>query len=336
MLRMRLTGDDEKRMAKTYTANAEAYQDYLKGRYWWDKRNKEGLYKGIEFFQQAVAKDPKYALAYSGLADCYGELPVYAPVAPKDAIPKAKEAVQKALEIDDALAEAHASLGFIRTLYEWDWPGAEKELQRAIELNPNYAIAYRWYSLDLGFTGRLEEAIAEDKRALELDPLSLPINAYTGLTFYDARKFDQAIEQERKTLELDSNFISAHSFLGLAYVQKSMRKEGIAEFEKALMISRGDAVSLGQLGYAYALDGKRAEAQRVLDQLNELSKQRYVPAMARAMVEIGLGEKDKAFEWLEKAYEEHYVIQLKVDPQFDPLRSDPRFSDLLGRMNLQP
>jgi TolB-like protein len=336
MLRMRLTGEDEKRIAKSYTANPEAYQDYLKGRYWWNKRNKEGLYKGIEFFQQAIAKDPTYALTYSGLADCYSKLPVYASVAPKDAIPKAKEAVQKALEIDDRLAEAHASLGFIKTLYDWDWPGAEKELQRAIELNPNYAIAYRWYSLDLGFTGRLEEAIAEDKRALELDPLSLPINAYTGLTFYGARQFDRAIEQERKTLELDPNFISAHNFLGLAYVQKSMRKEGIAEFEKALVISPGDAMPLGQLGMAYALSGKRAEAQKVLDHLNELSKQRYVPAMARVLVDIGLGEKDKAFEWLEKAYEERYVIQLKVDPQFDPLRSDPRFTDLLRRMNLQP
>jgi TolB-like protein/Flp pilus assembly protein TadD len=335
MLRMRLTGEDEKRMAKGYTANPEAYQDYLKGRYWWNKRNKEGLDKGIEFFQQAIAKDPNYALAYSGLADSYTELPVYASVAPKDAIPKAKEAVQKALELDDTLAEAHASLGFVKILYDWDWPGAEKELHRAIELNPNYAIAYRWYGLDLMFTGRLEEAIAEDKRALELDPLSLPINAYAGLAFFDARQFDQAIQLERKTLELDPNFISAHSFLGLAYVQKSMRKEGIAEFVKVLVVSPGDAMTLGQLGYAYALEGKRAEAQKVLDQLNELSKQKFVPAIARALVDVGLGEKDKAFEWLEKAYEERYVIPLKVDPQFDPLRSDPRFADLLRRMNLQ-
>jgi tetratricopeptide (TPR) repeat protein len=335
MLRTRLTGEEEKRMAKSYTANPEAYQDYLKGRYWWNKRNKEGSNRAIEYFQQAIAKDPNYALAYAGLADCYSGLPFNASVAPKEAIPRAKEAAQKALEIDDTLAEAHASLGFIRTIYDWDWPGAEKEFQRAIELNPNYAIAHRWYSLALEFTGRLEEAIAEDKRALELDPLSLPINAYTGLTFYDVRQFDQAIEQEHKALELDPNFILAHDFLGLAYVQKSMRKEGIAEFEKALVIAPGDALSLGELGNAYALGGKRAEAQKALDQLNELSKQRYVPAMARVVVDVGLGEKDKAFEWLEKAYEERFVIQIKVDPQFDPLRSDPRFTDLLRRMNLQ-
>jgi eukaryotic-like serine/threonine-protein kinase len=336
MLRMRLTGEDEKRMAKSYTVNPEAYQDYLKGRFWWNKRNREGLNKGIEFFQQAIAKDPSYALAYSGLADCYSGLPIAASVAPKEAIPRAREAAQKALEIDDSLAEAHASLGFIKTLYDWDWPGAEKELRRAIELNPNYAIAHRWYGLHLEFTGRLEEAIAEDKRALELDPLSLVINAYMGMTFYDARQYDQAIEQERKTLELDPNFMVAHNFLGSAYVQKSKKKEGIAEFERALGISPGDALSLGELGNAYALSGKRAEAQKVLDQLNELSRQKYVPAMARVMVEVGLGEKDKAFEWLEKAYEERFVIEIKVDPQFDPLRSDPRFADLLGRMNLQP
>jgi serine/threonine protein kinase/tetratricopeptide (TPR) repeat protein len=335
-LRMRMTGDEEKRMVKDYTANPEAYQDYLKGRFWWNKRNKDGSNRAIEYFQQAIAKDPNYALAYAGLADSYSGLPFNASVAPKDAIPKAKDAVQKALQIDDTLAEAHTSLAFIKTLYEWDWSGAEKEFQRAIELNPNYAIAHRWYALNLEYTGRLEEAIAEDKRALELDPLSLPINAYLGMTFYDARQYDQTIEQERKTIELDPNFIVAHNFLGLAYIQKSMSKEAIAEFEKALVITPGDPMSLGQLGRAYALGGKRAEAQKVLDKLNELSKQEFVPAMARAVVHVGLGEKDKAFEWLDKAYEERFVIQTKPDPEFDPLRSDPRFTDLLRRMNLQP
>jgi len=336
MLRMRLTGDDEKRMMKTSTANPEAYQLYLQGRFWWNKRNKEGSYKAIEYFQEAISKDPNYALAYAGLADSYSGLPFNASVAPKDAIPKAKDAVQKALQIDDTLAEARTSLAFIKTLYEWDWPGAEKEFRQAIELNPNYAIAHRWYALNLEYTGRLEEAIAEDKRALELDPLSLPINAYLGLTFYDARQYDQTIEQERKTIELDPNFIVAHNFLGLAYLQKSMGDEAIAEFEKALVISPGDPMSLGELGRAYALGGKRAEAQKILDKLNELSKQEFVPAMARAVVYTGLGERDKAFESLEKAYEERFVIQTKPDPQFDPLRSDPRFTDLLRRMNLQP
>jgi serine/threonine protein kinase/Tfp pilus assembly protein PilF len=335
MLRLRLTGDDEKRIAKTPTVNREAYQDYLEGRFWWNKRNKEGSYKAIEHFQQAIAHDPSYALAYAGLADCYSGLPFNASVAPKDVIPKAKEAAQRALEIDDTLAEPHASLGFIRTMYDWNWQGAEKEFQRAIELNPNYAIAHRWYALNLEYTGRVEEAIVEDKRALELDPLSLPINAYFGLTFYDARHYDQTIEQEKKTIELDPNFIVAHNFLALAYLQKSMGNEATAELEKALVISPGDPMSLGELGRAYALGGKRAEAQKTLDKLNQLSKQKFVPAMARAVVEVGLGEKDKAFEWLEKAYEERFVIQTKPDPQFDPLRSDPRFADLLRRMNLQ-
>jgi tetratricopeptide (TPR) repeat protein len=202
-------------------------------------------------------------------------------------------------------------------------------LRRAIKLNPNYAIAHRWYGLHLGFTGRLEEAIAEDKRALELDPLSVVINAYMGRKFYNAQQYDQAIEQERKTLELDPNFMVAHNFIGSAYVQKSMRKVGIAEFEKALAISPGDALSLGELGSAYAVSGRRTEAQKVLDKLNGLSKQKYAPAMRRVMVFVGLGDKDMAFKWLEKAYEEHFVIEIEADPQFDPLRSDPRFADLL-------
>jgi tetratricopeptide (TPR) repeat protein len=335
-LRVRLTGEDDKRMAKSYTANPEAYQDYLKGRFWWNRRTQESTFKAIDYFQQAIAKDPNYAVAYDGLADCFSQLPFNGSAAPKEAFPKAREAAQKALEIDANLAEAHASLGFIKTEFDWDWPGAEKEFQRAIELNPNYATAYRWHALELEATGRLEEAIAEDKRALEFDPLSLPINTYSGMTFYSARQFDQAIERERKTLELDPNFMLSHDFLGMAYVQKSMRKEGIAEFEKALEISPGDPLSLGELGNAYALDGRGAEAQKVLDRLNQLSSQRYVSSMAMAIVYVGLGEKDKTFEWLEKSFQEHFSVPIKLDPQFDSLRSDPRFADLLRRMNLQP
>ncbi|MFY9530335.1 MAG: tetratricopeptide repeat protein [Candidatus Acidiferrales bacterium] len=303
-LRVRLSGEDEKRMAKGYTANPEAYQDYLKGRYWWNKRTEEGLNKGIEYFQQAITKDPTYALAYSGLADCYSLLPTYGFVPPKEAFPKAKEAALKALQLDETLAEAHASLGFIKTQYDWDWSGAEREFQRAIALNPAYPSAHQWYGQSLGQTGRLEEDITEYKRALELDPLSLVINRDLGRAFYFARQYDQAIEQLRKTLEMDPNFIYAHHSLGLAYIEKSKYKEGIAECEKELVVSPGNPYALSQLGYAYAVAGRRAESQKVLDQLNELSKQRYVPARHMAIVYGGLGEKDKAFELLEKSYED--------------------------------
>jgi serine/threonine protein kinase/Flp pilus assembly protein TadD len=338
-LRMRLTGEDEKRMAKSYTASPEAYQLYLKGRYWWNKRTGEALSKGIEYFQQAITKDPTYALAYSGLADCYTLLPIYANVPPKDAFPKAKEAALKALEIDDTLAEAHASLAFVKKQYDWDWSGGEKEFQRAIELNPAYATAYQWYGETLSHTGRLEKAITEYTQALELDPLSLAINRELGRAFYLARQYDQAIEQLRKTLEMDPNFVLAHLFLGQAYVQKSMYKEGIAEIEKELVISPGDPYALSGLGYTYALAGRRAEAQKVLNHLDELSKQKYVHAGFLVVIYVGLGEKGKAFEWLEKGYEDRSLEigpGIKVDPTLDPLRSDPRFQNLLRRMNLQP
>jgi serine/threonine protein kinase/Flp pilus assembly protein TadD len=337
MLRMRLTGADEKRMAKSYTANPEAYQDYLKGRYWWNKANEEGFRKGIEYFQQAIAKDPADAQAYAGLADSYlfagtfgGNVP------PKDAYPKVKEAALKALEIDDTLAEAHIPLAVTKIQYDWDWSGGEREFQRAIALNPSSARAHQAYGFVLlAATGRFEEAIVELKRAQELDPLSLLINGNLGIVFYLARQYDQAIEQERKTLDLDANFIVPHWYLGLSYVQKSMYKEAIAEFEKALVIAPGNTQALAGLGYTYAVAGRRAEAQRVLDQLNELSKQKYVPAWSRAIIYGSLGQKDKAFEWLQKAYEERSIYSLR-DPAYDPLRSDPRFADLLRRMNLQP
>jgi serine/threonine protein kinase/TolB-like protein/Flp pilus assembly protein TadD len=341
MLRMRLTGEDEKRMAKSYTVNPEAYQDYLKGRYWWNKRkNEDGFNKGREYFQQAIEKDPTYALAYSGLADSYSLLAEYGFVAPKESYPRAKEAALKALEIDDTLAEGHASLAWVKTIYDWDRSGGEKEFQRAIELNPAYATAHFWHALALASMGRSEEAIAEQKRALELDPLSLIINRVLGLDFYYARHYDQAIEQEQLTLEMDPNFTFAHMQRGQAYVQKSMYKQGIAECEKELVVSPRHPYALLGLGYAYAVAGRSAEAQKVLDQLNAISDQKYVPAMSRVGVYVGLGDKEKAFEWLGKAYEDRSIgssfAAIKMDPIYDPLRSDPRFQDLLRRMNLQP
>ena len=335
-LRMRLTGDDEKRMAKSYTANPEAYQDYLKGSYWWNKRTEEGLNKGIEYFQQAIAKDPTYALAYSGLADCYNLLAWRGFVPREETYPRVKEAAQKALEIDDKLAEAHASLGWIKTYYDWDWSGAEREFQRAIQLNPSYATAHQWYGNELEYMGRREESIAEHKRALELDPVSLPANRTLGDAFYLARQYDQAIKQFRKTLELDPNFVLVHSSLGYVYLQESMYNEGIAEFEMELVISPGNSEVLSGLGYAYAVAGRRADAQKVLDKLNEISKQKHVSAGPVAQIYVALGEKDTAFEWLKKGSEDRSIFTVKLDPAYDPLRSDPRFQVLVRRMNLQP
>jgi serine/threonine protein kinase/tetratricopeptide (TPR) repeat protein len=334
-LRLQLTGEEKKRLTKRATGNKEAYQLYLNGRYWLEKRTPEGFSKAIEYFQQAIAKDSSYAPAYSGLADCYSNLPTFAFVPPKEAYPKAKEAALKALEIDDTLAEAHTSLALVKALHDWDWSGGEREFQRAIALNPDYAVAHLWYGWTLGWMGRLDEAIVEAKRAVELDPLSLNINWLLGVVFHFARQYDQAIEQYRKTLDLDANFFVTRTFLGLAYVEKSMFMEAIAELEKAVAISPSN-ISLACLGYGYALGDRRQEAQKVLDQLNEISKEKYVPALHRAIICAGLGEKDMAFEWLEKAYEEHFMIAVKVNQAFDPLRSDPRFADLLRRMNLQP
>ena len=340
MLRMRLTGDEEKRMDKSYTANPEAYRLYLQGRFWWNKRTEEGFHKAIDFFQQAIEKDSNYALAYSGLADGYSLLSEYGFAAPMEENPKAKRAALKALEIDDTLAEAHTSLAWIKTFNDWDWSGGEDEFQRAIALNPNNAPTRHWHAFSLAAVGRSEEAVSEERRALELDPLSLITNRVVGLELYLGRHYDQSIEQEQRTLALEPSYAFAHANLGMAFVQKGMYKEGVAECEKELAISPTNPFASADLGHAYAIAGRRADAQRVLDQLLALSKQKYVPAPSVAVIYGGMGYKDKAFEWLENAYIERSLgstfVNLKVNPQFDPLRSDPRFADLLHRMNLQP
>jgi adenylate cyclase len=338
-LRLRLTSEEQKRLVRSYTPNAEAYQDYLRGRYFWQKTGL-GLNKGAEYFQQAIAKDPRYALAYDGLADSYILLSVFGFSSPEEAYPKAKEAALKALEIDGTLAEAHTSLARIKAEYDWDWSGAEREFQRAIELNPSYATAYQWHGSVLATMGRPEETIANYRRALELDPLSPTINAGLGQAYCYTRQYDHAIEQEQKTLELDPNLSLARVVLAYAYLEKSMNQEAIEELEKHFEITQGRVWAVAELGYGYARVGRRAEAQRMLDKLNQLSKQKFVAADAMAQIYTGLGEKGRAFEWLEKGYERHSLglggVDLKVDPVWDPLRSDPRFADLLRRMNLQP
>jgi TolB-like protein/DNA-binding winged helix-turn-helix (wHTH) protein/Flp pilus assembly protein TadD len=332
-LKLRVSAE-ESGPAKHYTDSNEAYQLYLKGRFFWNKRTAEALKKSIEYFNQAIDTDPRFALAYAGLADCY-VVPA-SRIPPREAMPKAKAAAIRALELDDTLAEAHASLGRVLATYEWDWTSAEKEYKRAIELNPRYAIAHQWYGGCLAVMGRGDEAIAERKRAVELEPLSPIINFELGLAFYYARNYDQAIEQFKKTLELDQNFPAAHNFLPAAYEQKGMYTEALAEFNKANPLTRGSEWSLSKagLGHLYALTGKKSEARKVIDELKQASKQEYVSGNSIAFIYAGLGEKDEAFIWLDKGYEQRaFLMQnIKIEPRLDSLRSDPRFQDLIRRM----
>ena len=334
-LRLRLSGAEQQQLARRDTANPEAYQLYLKGRFYWNKRTVESLKKSIEYFNQAIEKDPSYALAYSGLADAYGLFSTYSVSSPQESYPKAKAAAKKALELDETLAEAHTSLAKVLS-YDWNLAESNREFQRAIELNPNYATAHQWYGNgNLRFMGRFDEAIAEMKRAQELDPLSLVINSDVGVTYISARQYDQAIEQLRKTTEMDQGFYYAHWNLGIAYEMKGSLQEALAEYQKARQLT-DDPRTLALLGHGLAVSGKRDEALRMLDQLKEMAKQRYVPAYSFTIVYVGLGEKDQALQWLEREYQDRAVelLSLKVDPLLDSLRSDPRFADLVRRMGL--
>jgi tetratricopeptide (TPR) repeat protein len=339
-LKLRLTGDEERRLVQRDTTNAEAYQFYLKGRYFWNKRTAEGLEKGINYFQQAIATDPGYALAYVGLADSYNFLGAFgiAVLTPKDAMPKAKAAAAKALEIDDSLAEAHASLAFVQLYYKWDRPGAEKSFQRAIELNPNYAPAHQWYSHLLMSSRRTNEAISEAERAAEIDPLSLPASLNVGWQYGWSRQYDRSIEWLRKVLEIEPNFEQARWALGLAYEGKGMINEAATEFQKAVDLSGGNPVYEAALGRVYAIGGNKPDAMRIQDQLEKESKSKYVSAYWMATLQVGLANKDAAFQWLEKAYEERSggMIWLSVDPRMDGLRSDARFATLLDRLGVTP
>jgi serine/threonine protein kinase/Flp pilus assembly protein TadD len=337
-LRIRLTGEDKKRLNKRHTSNTEAYQLYLKGRYFWNKRTEKDMTKSIEYFQQAIEKDPNYALAYAGLADSYNMLARYDFLPPKEGFPRGKASALKALELDDTLTEAHTSLGHAQLFYDWDWFGAEREFRRAIELSPNYATAHFWYASYLSAIGRHDQAIPRIIRAQELDPLSLIINTIVGRTFYFARRYDQAIEQLRKTLELDPNFVQAHFHLGRAYVQKGMFEEAIPEFQKVIELTGDSPQAVAQLGYSFARSGKKPEARKLVDQLKELSTRGYVTNYHLAILYSGLGEIDQALECLEEASKERSseIVFIKVSSEFDSLRSHPRFLDLLRRMGLAP
>lgn len=337
-LRLRLTGEEQKQLTKRYTENTEAYELYLKGRYYWNKRSEGGLEKARDYFQQAVDKEPTYALAYAGLADSYALLGSlrYAILPPKEAMPKAKAAAEKALAIDDTLAEAHTSLGLIKLYYDWDGTGAEREFQRAIELNPNYATAHHWYALMLAALGRPQEALPQIELAQRLDPLSLIIINDLGMTLFRAGHYDRASEQFQKSIEMDATFFRAHLGLGIVSLQQKKYADAVAAIQTAINVSGRNPTAVAWLGYTYAVLGKKREAQRILRELDELSQRRYVSAAHRAIIYAGLGEKDLAFKWLEKAYDEHssFLVFLKEEPTFDNLRSDPRFTDLLERVGL--
>jgi TolB-like protein/Tfp pilus assembly protein PilF len=335
-IRVNLSAQEQERLASTRPIDPEAYRFYLKGRYYWNKRSLEGFQKAIEYFQQATAKDPAYALAYVGLADTYTYFSFFDVVPPREAMPNAKAAAARALEIDDSLGEAHVSLGYVSYMYDWDWPAAGKHFEQALTLNPAYSTAHTFYPFYLSSLGRSEEALAVAKGSLDLDPASPAVNHSLAVQFYFARQFDQAIEQAHKTLELDPNFAISYELLGEVYVSRGMYREGLSELEEYSSLSRGRAMSLALLGYAHARLGERSQALRMLEQLEAASKERYTPAFSFAVVYAGLGEKDQAFAWLEKAYGERTsrLGYLKVEPLWDPLRSDPRFADLVRRIGL--
>ena len=337
-LRLQLTGEERQRLTKRYTEDSEAYRLYLKGRYHWNKRSPEGLQKAVEYFQQALDKDPAYSLAYAGLADTYAYLSFFNVVAPREAMPKAKTAAVKGLEIDKALAEAHVSLGYISFTYDGDWPAAGKHFEQALALNPAYTRGHTFYPFYLSSIGRSEEALEVAKGALDLDPASPAVSHSLAVQLYLARKFDRAIEQAHDTLEMDANFAISYAVLGEVYLSKGMYREGLSELEKYSALSRSGAASLALLGYSHARLGERKESLQVIEALKAASKQSFVPALFVALVYAGLEDKDQAFTWLEKAYEERFnrLAYLKVEALWDPLRSDPRFADLLRRVGIPP
>ncbi|MEK6285199.1 MAG: protein kinase [Acidobacteriota bacterium] len=336
-LRLKLSSAEQSRVGNLHTSNAEAYELYLKGRFYWNKRTGEALKKSVDYFNQAIEKDPSYALAYVGLADAYVVIPFYSVGSPQDSFPKAKAAARRALEIDDTLAEAHTALAAALIDYDWNLTESNREFERAIELNPNYANAHHWYAREnLTIMGQFDKALAEMRRAQELDPLSLIINANFGKAYFNARRYDEAIQQLRKTVEIDQGFFVAHHYLGSAYAMKGAFSEALSEYQKAHQLN-DDPHVVALTGRLYAVSGKRAEALKTLAQLKSLARQRYVADYSVALIYAGLGEKDQAFELLEKSYREHTVdmLTLYYDPLIDNLRSDPRFAGLLRRVGLQ-
>jgi len=335
-IRINLTPQEQAALRNAKVVKPEAYESYLKGRYFWNKRTADGLKVALAYFKEAIGEDPKYAQAYSGLADTYALLGdwQYAVMTPKEAFPKAKAAAIQALELDSTLGEAHNSLAFVLDGFDWDLASGGKEFRRAIELSPGYATAHHWYAWHLSLLGRYDEAIAEMKKAENLDPLSLIINADLAELLVLAHSYDESIRQSRKTIEMDPNFALAHNQLGQAYLQKHTYGEAVAELQKSVELSGGSPAFIANLARAYVASGKKSEALRLLSDLKKRSNPSYSNASEIAVIYASLGDSDQAMNWLEKGYEERFNPGVLLRPGFDPLRSDPRFQDLARRIGL--
>lgn len=335
-IRINVNPQEQAALKSVKLVNPQAYESFLKGRYFWNKRTADGLKVALAYFNQAIDEDPKYAPAYSGLADTTALLGdwQYAVMTPKEALPKAKAAAIKALELDGALGEAHNSLAFCLDGFDWDFDAAGKEFRRAIELNPSYATAHHWYAWHLSLLGRYDEAIAEMRKAENLDPLSLIINADLAELLVLAHSYDESIRQGRKTIEMDPNFALAHNQLAQAYLQKHMNDEAVAELQKAAQLSGGSPTVMANLARAYVASGKRGEAIKLLSGLKKRSNATYSHGSEIAVIYAALGDTDQAMNWLEKGFEERFNPGVLLRPGFDPLRSDPRFQELLRRIGL--
>jgi TolB-like protein/DNA-binding winged helix-turn-helix (wHTH) protein/Flp pilus assembly protein TadD len=335
-IQVTLNRQEQAALVKSKTVNPEAYEDYLKGRYFWNKRTGDALKKAIAYFSHAIDTDPTYAEAYSGLADSYalsGDWE-YGVLSPKDAFSKAKTAATKALALDDSLGEAHTSLAFAMDLYGWDWDAAEEEYKLAIKLNPGYATAHHWYAWHLMVTGRNSEGISELRKAENLDPLSLIISADIADALCIAHLYDESVQQSKKTLEMDPGFAVAHYEMGQALTQKHMYDEAIAEFQRAIDLSGHNGAFDSNLAYAYALSGRKEEAIQIVKNLEAREDQNPSADANVALIYVGLGDRDQAMNWLSKAYEARFNPSILLRPAFDPLRSDARFQDLLRRIGL--
>ncbi len=333
-MRVKLKPAEAARLTKVHVSSPEAQLAYAKGRFYWNKRTEEGLRKGVEYFGDAIDKDPGYALAYVGLADSWVPRAWYAYVPPEEAFPRAKKAITKALELDPELAEAHTTLAFIDLYYDWDWTAADREFRRAIELNPNYANAHHWYGEYLSLVGKHDVAIRESESARELDPLSSIIKTWVGSRYFFARRYDAAVEQYRNVTELDPDFAPAHLALGQAYEQKRMFPEAIAEIQEAVDRSGGSPVYRASLAHAYGVSGRRNDALKLIYELKQLAGHRYVAPFDVAMAYLGIGDKDKTLASLENAFQERSprLLFLIVEPRFDALRSDTRFQEMEKRV----
>jgi TolB-like protein/DNA-binding winged helix-turn-helix (wHTH) protein/Flp pilus assembly protein TadD len=335
-IRINVNPQEQAALKNVKVVNPRAYESYLKGRFFWNKRTADGLKVALAYFNQAIDEDPNYAQAYSGLADTYALLGdwQYAVMTPKEALPRAKAAAVKALELDTALGEAHNSLAFCLDGYDWDFDSAGKEFRRAIELNPGYATAHHWYAWHLSLLGRYDEAIAEMKKAENLDPLSLIINADLAELLVLAHLSDESIQQSRKTIEMDSNFAFAHNQLAQAFLQKHLNDEAVAELQKALQLSPGSPTIMANLARGYVASGKRGEALKLLNDLKKRSNSTSSHASEIAVIYAALGDTDQAMNCLEKSYQERFNPGVLLRPGFDPLRSDPRFQALVRRIGL--